>query len=327
VQRDPSYTCAGTCCEGPYVPWVTLDFFIFFGYTVVMNSPFLREMPVLQPHSWRAKYSRNANALVFPWTEHFCGNACQECKISQHPVRKIESQRDWKRLGHSPADSKESVRKSITHTVAPCVKLLAALHVLNAKWGETGLYAPVQETERHEFGSHASPELHASHESNTVIIILCKHSCRITYPMLTLTQCVSLAEKRYNHTSAGRVGVTTSYPTCTTLVQAFRNKNGQTCLRIVACLAQSYNEIQSPPPWLANQPQEESTKKHCDKVSTQHTHALPHKSTQMICPAAQQQRPTALPIQQPCCLAVSGHYRPNTTHRQTWWLMRPSSSN
>jgi len=42
------------------------------------------------------------------------------------------------------------------------------------------------------------------------------------------------------------------------------------------------------------------------------THASLHKSTQMICPAAQQQRPTALLVQPPCCLAASSHYRPNT---------------
>ena len=41
------------------------------------------------------------------------------------------------------------------------------------------------------------------------------------------------------------------------------------------------------------------------------THASSHKSTQMFCPAAQQQGPTALPVQSPCYLAASSHYRPN----------------
>jgi len=80
--------------------------------------------------------------------------------------------------------------------------------------------------------------------------------------MLSLTLCVSLAEKRYDHTSAGRVGVTKSYPTCTTLVQASQNEDGQIHLRTVACLVQSCNEIQSPPPWSVGQPQEESSREY-----------------------------------------------------------------
>jgi len=136
-------------------------------------------------------------------------------------------------------------------------------------------------------------EPYASHESNTVIIILKIRSCHITYPMLSLTMCVSSPDKRYNHTSAGRV--TKSYPACTTLVQASWNEDDQTYLRTVACLAQSYEKIQFPPSWSAGQPQEESTKKNHNRVSTQHSQASSHKSTQTFCSTAQQQRPTALP--------------------------------
>ena len=77
-------------------------------------------------------------------------------------------------------------------------------------------------------------------------------------------------------------------------MQASQNEDGQTNLRTVACLAQSFNEIQSPPPWSAGQLQGESTRKRHNEVSTQCTHVSPHKSTQMFCTAAQQQRPTIL---------------------------------
>jgi len=64
-------------------------------------------------------------------------------------------------------------------------------------------------------------------------------------------------------------------PPCTTLVQASWNENDQTYLRTAGYLAQSFDEIQSPPSWSAGPLQGESTKKHRDKVSlsTPRSHA------------------------------------------------------
>jgi len=141
-------------------------------------------------------------------------------------------------------------------------------------------------------------------------MILGRRSCHITYPTLSITLCVSWWKEVWSHVCRS-CGCDIIIPTCTTLVQASWNEDGQTYLRTASCLSQSCDEIQSPPPWSAGQPQGESTKQQCDEVRTPCSHALSHNPNQMFCSTVQYQLPTTLLVQPPCCLAASSHYRVN----------------